>query len=198
VRRRGPIGVLLAGGDARHLGGDAGTISLGGRSLAHHPLQALIAELDDVVVACRLDTVLPPLPGVAEAWVEPDGPRGPVGAIVSALREARGRSVIALAMTLPLVDARIIATLRDAPAGPAAVVPRLGERLEPLVARWDPGALPLLAGMHPSTDLATAVLTVRPSTIAFDPDDARFLRMRAAEDLLRAAAELDHRGRALA
>jgi molybdenum cofactor guanylyltransferase len=190
-RSRDPVGVLLAGGAGRRLGGDKARVALAGRPLAQWALGALAEVLDDVVVACRLDTELPALRGVAEAWVEPDGPRGPVGGLSSALREARGRPILACSLNLPLITPAVLRTLLEAPHGAPAVVPQIGDRIEPLVGRWAPAALPILAALPPDASLNTAARALRASTVEFDADDPAFTCVHAPEDLLRAAALLD-------
>jgi molybdenum cofactor guanylyltransferase len=197
LRGTGPVGVLLAGGKGRHLGGEKAGVSLAGRPLAHWALDGLTAALPEVVVACRLDTELPPLPGVVEAWVEPEGRRGPLAGIVSALHEARGRPVVVVALSLPLVDVEVVEVIATADArGRPAVMASVGGRLEPLVARYEPGALPVLAGLRPTTALEAAAAALEPATVYFDADDDRFLQVKRPEDLLRAAAFLDGRQRA--
>lgn len=193
----GPVGVLLAGGAGRRLGGDKAGVSLAGRPLAHWALDGLTAVLDEVVVACRLSTELPPLPGVSEAWVEPDGRRGPLSGVVSALHEARGRPILVVGLSVPLVDAEVVEALAAAPGdGSGAVVAQVGDRLEPLVARYEAAALPVLAGMRARTRLEDAVAALGPATVAFGADDDRFLRVARPEDLLQAAAAIDRRRRA--
>lgn len=198
-RRREPIGVLLAGGAGRRIGGDKALVELDGRPLAHHALQALTATLDEVVVACRVDTELPPLPGVKEAWVEAEGTRGPVAGIVSALREARGRPILAVALSLPLVTPDHLRALLavDLDGRPAVVAAR-GGRPQPLLARWEPQALPALSRMAPDLPLEHATMTLAPALAAFAADDPALEPVRAPEDLLRAAAALDSRRRAAA
>jgi molybdopterin-guanine dinucleotide biosynthesis protein A len=199
VRRRGrePIGVLLAGGEGRRMGGDKARVQFAGRPLAWWALEALQAVVRDVVVACRLDTQLPALPGVAEAWVEPDGPRGPLRGIVSALREARGRPILVAAISYPLVRPEVLEALLAVPrAGRPAVVPAPGGRLIPLIGRFEAAALGVLAGLSPTTDPLAAVQALAPAIVSFRPDDDAFLRIDSPEDLLRAGAVLDARRRA--
>jgi molybdopterin-guanine dinucleotide biosynthesis protein A len=193
-----PIGVLLAGGRGRRMGGDKARVALGGRPLAQWALDALAGALDEVVVACRLDTELPALRGVTEAWVEPDGPRGPVAGIVSALREARGRPIVASSIALPLLTPEIVRALAAAcDSGRPVVVPEVGGRLEALVARWEPAALPVLAGLPPDLTLAAAARALDAATIPFAGGDVSFTRVDAPADLLLAASHLDARRRAV-
>ena len=73
-----PVGVVLAGGRGRRLGGDKAIVELEGRALVHYPLEALHEVCDDVVVVAKRDTLLPPLSGIADLWIEPDEPRHPL------------------------------------------------------------------------------------------------------------------------
>jgi molybdopterin-guanine dinucleotide biosynthesis protein A len=195
IRGSGPIGVVLAGGHGRRLGGDKAGVELAGRPLAQWVVDALRAVLDEVVVACRLDTQIPPLRGVREAWVEPDGPRGPLAGIVSALREARGRPVIACSLSLPLVSPFAVRALAEADAGRRpAVIPEIDGRLEPLLARWQPSALPILGGMSAGVPVEEAAAAVGPLRLAL-AGDCGLMRVLGPEDVLRAGALLDARRR---
>jgi molybdopterin-guanine dinucleotide biosynthesis protein A len=199
VRRSGrePIGVLLAGGEGRRMGGDKAGVELAGKPLAWWALEALSAVVRDVVVSCRLDTQLPALPAAAEAWVEPDGPRGPVCGIVSSLREARGRPILLVAISYPLVKPQTLEALLAVPTeGRPAVVPAVGGGLIPLIGRFEPDALGVLAGLAPTTAPVAAIQALAPAIVPFRPDDDSFLRIDSPEDLLRAAAALDARRRA--
>lgn len=193
VRSHDPIGVLLAGGAGRRLGGDKARVALAGRPLAQWALDALGEVLDVVVVACRLDTELPSMRGVTEAWVEPDGPRGAVRGVAAALREARGRPILACSINLPLMTPAILRALLRAPRDSPAVVASVGGRPQPLVGLWQPDALPVLTALPPDVSLPTAARALRASTVAFDGEDPAFTCVHAPEDLLRAAALLDTR-----
>lgn len=191
-----PVGVLLAGGRGRRLGGDPLRLQLAGRPLAHYALESLCVALDEVVVACRLDTELPPLPGVKEAWVEPEGPRGPLAGICSALREANGRAIVACAVSLPLVTPGLLRALATTapPSGAPALVPRSAGHAHPLVARWEPAALDTLAGLPTDMKLGAVLDALEPDYLDVD-DDECLIQVRAPEDLLRAGAVLDKRRR---
>src|SRR5581483_281554 len=103
-RARGPIGVVLAGGAGRRIGGSKAQVLLRGRPLIHYPLAVLRAALDEVAVVAKGDTELPELGGV-ELWIEPDEPRHPLAGILHGLRRAGGRAVLACAADMPLITA---------------------------------------------------------------------------------------------
>jgi molybdenum cofactor guanylyltransferase len=193
-----PIGVLLAGGPGRRMGGDKARVALAGRPLAQWALDALGAVLDDVVVACRLDTELPSLRGVSEAWVEPDGPRGAVAGITSALREARGRPIVACSLALPLVTPKVVRALAEAADTTRPVIaPEVGGRVDATIARWEPRALPVLAGMPADLSLDAAAQALGAAVIPFAADDPAFTHVHVPEDLLLAASHLEARRRRL-
>ena len=189
-----PIGVVLAGGAGRRMGGGKASVELHGVPLLAYPVAALQAVLDEVVVVAKGDSELPPLPGIG-IWTEPDAPRHPLTGIVHALEQVDGRAVLVCAGDLPFVTAPLVAELARADAGGApALVPRAGGRLQPLLARYEPGALaPLaaaLAGLERAARLYEIVAAIGPRTLEI-ADERPFFNVNRPEDLLTAAALLD-------
>ena len=201
-RRTEPVGVLLAGGLGRRLGGDKALAMLGGRPLIAHPLAAMRGALTDVVIVAKSDTVLP---GAAElqrtvVWVEPDRPRHPLVGIVHALRAAAGRPVVACAADLPFVTAEALRALATADAGdaPAVLATTAQGSIQPLLGRYEPAAAALLgpaarAGVAAMRDVVAALharlLAIEDPWVLFNvnsPED-----LREAEDRLRRRAR-DH------
>ena len=189
---RDPIGVVLAGGEGRRIGGGKAVVELCGRPLLRHPLRVLQAVLADVVVVAKADTELPPLPGVP-VWTEPDEPRHPLAGVVYALRQAEGRAVLVCAGDLPFASAQLVERLVRADAGGApAVVPRADGRLQPLLARYEPAALPALAAAlasRPAVSLTSAVSSLSPCVLELD-DERPFFNVNTSADLETAAAML--------
>jgi molybdopterin-guanine dinucleotide biosynthesis protein A len=187
-----PIGVLLAGGTGRRMGGGKAAVELHGRPLLAYPLATLQAVLEEVVVVAKRDTELPPLPGVA-IWSEPDEPAHPLTGIVHALAQGDGRAVLVCAGDMPFATAALVRELATADAaGAAAVVPRAEGELEPLLARYEPAALaPLAAALaRAPAPLRETVAALAPRVL--DVADARpFFNVNRPEDLLTAAAWLD-------
>jgi molybdopterin-guanine dinucleotide biosynthesis protein A len=187
-----PLGVILAGGAARRLGGEKMTLVLGGRPLLHHPLAALRAVLGEVVVVARADSRLPDLDG-APLWLEPPGPRHPLAAVAWALGRGQ-RDVLVCAGDMPLVSPALVAWLAAGadPRAPATV-PRHGGGAEPLLAVYRPAAeVRLRAGAAAGASARAAVAGLRPRWLAAaDPEP--FLSINRPADLERARAALERR-----
>ena len=153
------LGAILAGGRATRFGCPKATASLGGRPLLDWPLRALEDAGIETVVVAKADTALPP--DAAPVWEEPDEPVHPLVGIVTALEQADGRAVLACACDLPFVTPAL-ATYMAGCEAPVAV-PRAGDRMHPLFARYSQPVLPVLraalmeqrplhetlAGLHP-------------------------------------------------
>lgn len=165
-----PLGAVLAGGRGSRLGGEKATAELGGRPLISYPLEAVEeAGLEPLVVAKR-DSELPTL--ACQILREPDLPRHPLCGIVAALREAAGRPLVAVGCDMPFLDPGLLAWLGAAPE--PLVVPLVGSRLQPLLARYHPSLLPQLeAALERGEPLQRAVEELRPRLVA-EPDLARF------------------------
>jgi molybdenum cofactor guanylyltransferase len=193
-RRRDPVGVVLAGGLGRRIGGSKAIVELCGRPLIAYPLAALMDCLSEVAIIAKPDTVLPSLPGVT-VWIEPETPRHPLVGIVQALRLAVGRPVLVCAADLPFVTPGLLDRIAATdPCGAPAVVPVCARVLQPLLAMYMPAAAPLLA---PAAELGESPL--RRDVEALQPrildvaDPEPFFNVNAPEDLLQAAALLDRR-----
>ena len=185
-----PIGVVLAGGRGRRIGGDKAIVELDGRPLIEYPLAAVGSVLGTVAIVAKRDTVLPPLRGAATVWLEPDEPQHPMAGVAHALRVADGRGVVVVAGDMPLVGPELIRRLASAdPRGLPAVVPRAGGRLQPLCARYEPEARAALDEFDPSVPATEIATALQPAVIEFE-DELPFFNVNAPEDLLQAGALL--------
>ena len=190
---RRAIGVVLAGGVGRRIGGDKAMVELEGRPLVLYPLAVLRAVLDEVVVVAKQSTILPPLDADVAIWLEADEPRHPLLGIVHALRCARGRPVIVVAGDMPFVTRGLVSALaRERSHGAPAVVPRAAGRLQPLCARYDPRALTALAASDFDAPVTEVVAALSPRIVDW-PDDEPFFNVNHPEDILQAAALLSGR-----
>jgi molybdenum cofactor guanylyltransferase len=185
--RSSVVGVVLAGGRGRRIGGDKAIVELEGRPLALYPLEALHEVCDEVAVVAKRDTLLPPLSGLADLWIEPDEPRHPLTGVAHALALAGGRPVLVVAVDLPLIDAATLRAIAETdPGGAAAVVPRVHGRLQPLCALYTPaarGGLEAFDADARATDIVVS-LGVREIEPA---DPMAFYNVNRPEDLLQAS-----------
>jgi molybdenum cofactor guanylyltransferase len=193
VRRRRAIGVVLAGGRGRRIGGDKAIVELDGRPLLLYPIATLRAALGDVAVVAKRDTALPPLDRAVAIWREPDEPRHPLAGVVHALRRADRRPIVVVAGDMPLVTIAVAGALaRERGHGAPAIVPRAAGRLQPLCARYEPSALPRLSHFDPDAPARSIVAALAPRILEW-PDERPFFNVNRPEDLLQASA-LRHSG----
>jgi molybdopterin-guanine dinucleotide biosynthesis protein A len=152
------IGVVLAGGRGERIGGAKALAQLDGRPLISYPLAALdAAGLDPVVVAKRQS----PLPDLNRLVLrEPVLPSHPLCGVIAALRWGGGRPVVVVGCDMPFVTGPLLAWLASLDG---LVVPEVDDRLQPLLARYEPahaGALEIalsegrsmrdaIVGLHP-------------------------------------------------
>ncbi len=183
--------MLLAGGRSSRLGGAKATLDLAGRPLLAWPLEAMRAVLEEVVVVAKASTPLPALD--VETWREPDEPLHPRAGLVHALERADGRAILACAGDLPLVTPALVQRLAEADGGGApAVVPRAAGRLQPLLARYEPAALDLLAAAPPTEALTATVAALHPRVLEIE-DEGAFANVNTPADLEAVAQEIVRR-----
>ena len=184
------IGVVLAGGSGRRMGGAGkATVLLRGRSLASYPVEALAAVCERLAVVCKADTELPELPGV-ERWVEPDQPRHPVAGIAFALEQAEG-PVLACGVDMPFVTSDALRSLLMAAGGSggaSAVVASAAGVLQPVLGVYSPAALGALRAAAPDAPLTETVAALAPGRVALPPP--LVAGVNTPEELAAAEAEL--------
>ena len=195
--RGGPVGVILAGGRGRRMGGSKALVALGGVPLIAYPLAALRAVTAEVAIVAKPDTRLPDLPGLT-VWIEPSSPQHPLVGIVYALEMAGGRPVLVCASDLPFVTPELLGRVAAArgpggrPDAPAVVCAHAGA-VQPLLGCYWPQAEPVLrAGLDELRPLRAVVAELRPVILEVSDAEALF-NVNAPEDVLTATAMLDRR-----
>ncbi len=184
-----PIGVVLAGGAGRRLGGRKAVARLAGRPLLAWPLTALGVVLPRVVVQAKPDSLLPDLPGT-EVWREPAAPRHPGFALVWALERAAGSAVLVCAADLPFVTPSLVGRLLDR-SGAAAAVLAAAPAPQPLLGLYRPAAAEPLRrrlAAEPQISLRRAVDALAPILVAAAPDE--LTNINTPEDLRQAERRL--------
>lgn len=194
------MGVVLAGGAGRRLGGGRGAVPskaatlLAGRPLVSYPLETLAAVCERLAIVCKHDTRLPADVGTAERWDEADEPRHPLNGIVHALERA-GEPVLVCAADMPFVTESVCRALIAASAGAGSSAPRAiatvavaQGALEPLLALYAPEALATMRAASADAPLRATIATLDPVRVAVPAAVARSVNLR--EDLDAAAREL--------
>jgi molybdopterin-guanine dinucleotide biosynthesis protein A len=192
--RAEPIGVVLAGGQGRRMGGQKATVALGGQPLIAYPLQALANTVADVRILAKPDTELPSLAGVT-VWIEPESPRHPLFGIIHALALAEGRSVLVCACDLPLVTPALLRALyRQDPGQAPAVVASAGSEVQPLLGCYLPAALEPLRALAVESEIPmrAAVDAIGAHRLEVADRDELF-NVNSPVQLLQAAEMLDRR-----
>ncbi len=156
---RPAIGVVLAGGRGRRIGGAKPLTELAGRPLISYPLAALSAAgLDTVVVAKRRS----PLPELdCPVLHEPALPSHPLCGVLTALRSSANRPIVVVGCDMPFTTGPLLAWLAGLDG---VVVPEVEGALQPLLARYEPphaGALEIALRTGGSMAEAIAGLEAR-------------------------------------
>ena len=195
---RRPVGVVLAGGRGRRIGGDKAVVSLAGRPLLSYPVRAMLGTLDHVVVVAKPSTVLPALGDVA-VWREPEHPSHPLVGIAEALRRAAGGWVLVCAGDMPFVPVALLTSLAswssrasDDPGGVAAVVAASADgALQPLLGCYGPACLEqLAAAAREAVAPARAVVEALAPIVLPVTDPRALFNVNSASDLREAEALL--------
>jgi molybdenum cofactor guanylyltransferase len=196
--RRRPVGVVLAGGRGRRIGGDKAVVSLAGRPLLSYPVRAMLGAVDHVVVVAKPSTALPALGDVA-VWEEPEEPSHPLVGIAEALRRAAGAWVLVCAGDMPFVPVALLASLlslaaaaeRDPVPASAVVAASADGALQPLLGWYAPACLePLAAAAREAVAPARAVVEALGPLVVPVTDPRALFNVNSAEDLREAEALL--------
>jgi molybdopterin-guanine dinucleotide biosynthesis protein A len=135
---------VLAGGRGTRLGGAKATVELAGRPLVSHVLDAASGSGLETIVLAKRET---PLPELSQRIVfEPAQPTHPLCGVLAALDFAAQRSppadVVLSACDMPFLTGALLRWLAGLEG---AAMARVGDRLQPLLARCTRAHRPALA-----------------------------------------------------
>ena len=136
----GPVGVVLAGGLARRMGGgDKALLVLGGRLLLDHVVERLAPQVRALALSANGDAgrfARWGLPVLADAVA---GYPGPLAGVLAAMRWAAGlgaECVLTVPADTPFLPRDLAARLVAARAGAAVACAASRGRVHPVVALW--------------------------------------------------------------
>ena len=125
--------VLLAGGQSRRMGRDKATVIFRGKPLWEIQL-GLLRKLrpSEILISARTEPEWRP----ADVQFIPDTApsRGPLSGIAATLRRISSDHLLTLAIDMPLMTENYLGVLRDLVAPDRGVLPKIGDRAEPLAA----------------------------------------------------------------
>jgi molybdopterin-guanine dinucleotide biosynthesis protein A len=187
-----PPALILAGGQARRMGGgDKSLTLLSGQTLLARILDTLAPDHPQVAISAngdpaRFGTQLPVLP-------DPIAGQGPLGGVLAGLEWAAALSALWL-LTLP-GDTPLIPTGLAATLSPGPSVAESGGRRHHLVALWPVACAPALRTwlLQPGTRSVRAfaeTLAMRPVPFAGDP----FVNVNTPADLAGLERRISHTG----
>ncbi|MBS7288648.1 MAG: molybdenum cofactor guanylyltransferase [Candidatus Freyarchaeota archaeon] len=198
---------ILAGGASSRMGVEKGLVSLAGKPMILHVIEACMALTRDIFVVAGSDNVesyAERLDGVVEVIRDVEaGFRSPiVGAYTAFLHRGNGYLLL-LPCDAPLVNPVVLSFLRSLAEGWDAVVPRWPNGyIEPLVAVYDAGKASqaadeaLRAGRRDMMGLMERISPLYVSTMTIkelDPELETFFNVNTADDLVLAEEKMKKR-----
>lgn len=184
----GVSGLLLAGGQARRMGGaDKGLLTLGGRPLVAWGLECLAGQVSEVIISANRNQVDYRQLGVPVISDSVSGYAGPLAGVVSGLGQVSHDWMLSAPCDSPLLADDYAARMwaAAAPGGLDAVVAHDGERLQPvfmmLSRQSQPGLEDFLAGGGRKIDLWLEQIPY--ARVDFSDRQEMFLNVNTPEDL---------------
>jgi molybdopterin-guanine dinucleotide biosynthesis protein A len=152
--------VLLAGGESLRMGKDKATVLFSGKPLWEVQLDLLRKlEPEEILVSARTD---PPWRPEDVPLVTDDPPsRGPLSGLAASLAKMRSAHLLALAIDMPFMSESYLSYLCEQIEAGVGVVPKIGNRAEPLAAIYPQEAASEVRAALSGTDYSLQTVTSR-------------------------------------
>jgi molybdopterin-guanine dinucleotide biosynthesis protein A len=125
--------VLLAGGEARRMGRDKASIIIRGKSLWEHQLEKLrTLQPEEIFISARIDPSWRPGDVHFIADIAPS--RGPLSGLAATIERMTTSHLLALAIDMPWMSKTYLQFLCSQIESGCGIVPKIGDRAEPLAA----------------------------------------------------------------
>lgn len=187
--------IVLAGGRSRRLGLDKTLLRLDGETLLEATVKKMATLSDEVIVAGGPFPY--PLPG-ARLVADVYSGCGPLGGIHAGLAAASNFHSLVVACDMPFLNVGLLRYMVEMAPGYDVVIPRLGDKLEPLHALYSKNCLGPIEGLieqralkiiHFFPEVRVRYIE-REEIERFDPEHLAFFNVNTPEDLERARQRL--------
>lgn len=135
-------GIVLAGGKSKRMGSDKRFIRLFGKTLLDISIERLRRVTEEVLVVLG-DREELSLKDVRFVFDMERG-KGPMIGLLSGLQEMKGQYGVVTSVDTPLVTVDFLGYLKEMACGFDAVIPRWSRGLEPLIAVYSKGVVPVI------------------------------------------------------
>ncbi len=188
----GFTGVILAGGKGRRLNCPKPLLDLTGRPLVEDMLEKQGALFPEIILVVGDDDFDLGAYAGEHVRVVPDlvQGKGPLGGIYSALEAASSEYIFVMACDMPFANMELARLMVGCAPGHQAVVPRVGDFIEPLFAIYRRDILPEVSARVARSDLkihelldALDVVYVEEEVRECDPRGLCFFNINTEEDL---------------
>ena len=189
-------GIVLAGGRSARLGHDKLAEVFGGRTLVEIVVECVASLVDEVVIVTAGDRTMTGFEELPSVRVVTDlfPGKGPLVGLYTGLKESRSELNLVVAADMPFLSARLLRYMLEAADGYDVVVPRIGDKVEPLHAVYTASCLPRIETMLAEGELSVYRLIPRlmaryvdeDEVAAIDPERRSFFNINTEDDLRRA------------
>lgn len=135
-------GIVLSGGENRRMGKDKAFLTIAGKPMIEHVLNALQGVADRIIIVSNS----PQRYAAYDALVVRDAldKRGPLTGIYTGLLHATDEYSVVVACDMPFLNPRLIAYMAGLAEEYDIVLPKIGELVEPLHAIYRRSLLPVI------------------------------------------------------
>ncbi|AII58875.1 molybdopterin-guanine dinucleotide biosynthesis protein MobA [Dehalococcoides mccartyi CG4] len=185
--------IILAGGKSKRMGRDKISATLDSQTLLERAVANLNGYGREILVVTaygQADAKIQPLPGIKIVRdILPE--KGPLAGIYSGLKASKSQFNLVVGCDMPFLNRALLEYMKDQVAGFEAVVPRLGQKPEPLHAIYSKSAGEKALSLLSQGKLAVSDLLARlhtryieePEINRFDPEHRSFFNINRPEDL---------------
>ena len=189
--------IILAGGKSSRLGRDKALEKIGGKYLIERVIDSLSELGDDIIVVTAAPDQLPGLN--IEKVIDTYPHTGAKVGLCTGINAATSFYSLVVACDMPFLNINLLRYLLDATPGFDAVIPRIGDRIEPLHAVYSKNCIPLLdeqlrKGQLKISDLLNEINVryVEAEEIErYDPRHLSLFNINSEADLKRAKAIIE-------
>lgn len=175
-------GVIMAGGKSSRMGMDKGAILLNNKHLVQYSIDALRPLCSELLISTHNEWYAQfGYPLVKDIITD----CGPMGGIYSALLKAETQYILALACDMPFVNTQILEKLTNNLQEYDCVVPRIGNKYEPLCAIYSKALIPTMEQRIKTANYALHDLIMESNhhLVDFENDTAAFMNLNTMNDL---------------